>query len=103
MRDIYWLERAAEDLYRIVTRLEESNPEYAQRVYQAIQNTAANLASFPNLGRPGRVKGTREIVVPKHPYILPYRDVEADNRLEILAVMHSAQEWPASFRRKRQP
>ena len=102
MRDIYWLERAAEDLYRIVSRLEESNPDYAQRVYQTIQTTAANLASFPNLGRPGRVKGTREIVVPKHPYILPYRDVESENRIEILAVMHASQEWPTSFRRKRQ-
>ena len=102
MRDIYWLERAAEELYRIVSSLEESNPDYAQRVYQAIQTTAGNLASFPNLGRPGRVKGTREIVVPKLPYILPYRDVEAENRIEILAVMHASQEWPSSFRRKRQ-
>ena len=101
MRDIYWLERAAEDLYRIVTRLEESNPDYARRVYQAIQTTAGNLASFPNLGRVGRVKGTREVVVPKVPYILPYRDVEAENRIEILAVMHASQEWPTSFRRKR--
>ncbi len=102
MRDIYWLERAAEDLYRIVTRLEESNPDYAQRVYQAIQTTAGNLASFPNLGRQGRVKGTREIVVPKLPYILPYRDVEAENRIEILAVLHASQEWPTSFGGKRQ-
>ncbi len=102
MRDIYWLERAAEDLYRIVTRLEESNLDYAQRVYQAIQTTAGNLASFPNFGRPGRVKGTREVVVPKHPYILPYRDVEEENRIEILAAMHASQEWPTSFRRKRQ-
>lgn len=102
MRDIYWLERTAEDLYRIVTRLEDSSPVHAQRVYQAIQDTAANLASFPGLGRPGRVKGTREIVVPKHPYILPYRDVEAGNRIEILAVMHASQEWPTSFQRKRQ-
>jgi hypothetical protein len=47
------------------------------------------------------VKGTREAVVPGEPYILPYRDVEADNRIEILAVMHARQEWPQSFKQPR--
>ena len=97
LRDIYWLERAAEDLYRIIRPLEDSNPERARKVYQAIHTTANNLAYFPQMGRVGRVKDTREAVVPGQPYILPYRDVEADNRIEILAVMHARQEWPKSF------
>jgi plasmid stabilization system protein ParE len=99
LRDIFWSERASEDQYRIISRLEERSPEQAQRVYQAIQETATNLAQFPQLGKLGRVKGTREVVVPRQPYILPYRDDEANNRVIILAVMHASQQWPRSFGR----
>ena len=101
LRDIYWLERAAEDLYRIVSQLEETNPEKAEQLYRAVHDTATNLAYFPQLGRVGRVKGTREAVVPGAPYILPYRDVAADNRIEILAVLHARQAWPTSFNQPR--
>ena len=97
LRDIYWSEGASEDLYRIVSRLEERSPEQAQRVYQAIQDMVSNLAQFPQFGKAGRVAGTREAVVPRQPYILPYRDEDAVNRIVILAVIHANQRWPRSF------
>src|SRR5437868_4762505 len=50
------------------------------------------LAQMPNLGRPGRVPGTRELVVPGTRYVIPYR-VRAE-RLEIIAVFHGRQRWP---------
>jgi plasmid stabilization system protein ParE len=31
------------------------------------------LAEQPNIGRPGRIPGTRELVAPKTSYIIPYR------------------------------
>ncbi len=43
------------------------------------------------MGRLGRVSGTRELVIPETPFILPYRI--QDNRIEILAVLHGAQQW----------
>lgn len=50
------------------------------------------LAARPNLGRPGRVAGTRELVIPGTPYVIPYR-LRGDG-LEIIAVFHGRQKWP---------
>jgi plasmid stabilization system protein ParE len=47
------------------------------------------LAELPNLGRSGRVSGTRELVVPGTRYVIPYR--VRGERLEIIAVFHGRQ------------
>ena len=46
-------------------------------------------------GRPGRVAETRELVVPGSNYLVPYRVHEG--RVEILAIVHAARDWPESF------
>ena len=53
------------------------------------------LARNPAMGRPGRVPGTRELVIPNTPYILPYR-VRA-NAVEILRVFPATRKWPTHF------
>ena len=53
------------------------------------------LREFPALGRPGRVEGTRELIIAGTPYIVPYR-VRGDT-VEIITVLHSAQRWPDRF------
>ncbi len=58
----------------------------------AILTAVEHLAELPNLGRPGRVSGTRELVVPGTPYVIPYR-LRSD-RLEVIAVFHGRQRWP---------
>ena len=55
------------------------------------------LTRHPDLGRPGRVPGTREPVLPHFPYILPYRVKE--QRVEILRVFHASRKWPEGFDR----
>jgi toxin ParE1/3/4 len=50
------------------------------------------LGAFPAIGRPGRVAGTRELVVSGTPYIVPYR--VRGERVQIITVLHSAQRWP---------
>ena len=47
------------------------------------------------MGRPGRVPGTRELVVPGTRYLVPYR-VTGDT-LQILRVYHGARNWPEGF------
>jgi toxin ParE1/3/4 len=49
------------------------------------------LAPHPNLGRLGRVLGTRELVVARTPYIVAYRIEEA--AVVVLRVLHGAQQW----------
>jgi toxin ParE1/3/4 len=50
------------------------------------------LTQFPRVGRPGRVDGTRELVIHHTPYIVAYRVVE--NTVIVLRVLHGAQQWP---------
>jgi toxin ParE1/3/4 len=47
------------------------------------------------MGRPGRASGTRELVVPDTPFVIPYRVKE--NRLELIAVLHGRQKWPGKL------
>ena len=47
---------------------------------------------FPEMGHPGRIDGTRELVISNTPYIAAYRI--ADNSVRILRVLHGAQQWP---------
>jgi plasmid stabilization system protein ParE len=53
------------------------------------------LQTHPEIGRPGRLVGTRELVVPDTPYVIPYR-VRLE-RLQPIAVFHGRQKWPAKM------
>ncbi|WP_229505953.1 type II toxin-antitoxin system RelE/ParE family toxin [Massilia genomosp. 1] len=79
------------DLVAIVEYIERDNAERARSFALEIQEKANSLVEFPGIGRPGRVRGTRELVI--HPnYIIPYR-VRGDD-VEILRVQHTARRWP---------
>lgn len=47
---------------------------------------------FPHRGREGVVAGTRELVVRRPPCRVVYR--LTDCQIEIVAVLHQAQDWP---------
>lgn len=59
---------------------------------ERIQAQIARLAQFPESGRPGRIEGTRELVISGTPFIAAYRI--AGNTIRILRVLHGAQQWP---------
>lgn len=59
-----------------------------------IHDKTATLATFPGIGRPGRVAGTRELVVHEN-YIVPYRIRGAN--VDIITVQHVAKRWPVEF------
>lgn len=82
------------NLVAIVEYIEKDNAERAKSFAQEIQTKTDSLAEFPGMGRPGRVVGTRELVI--HPnYIIAYR-VRADV-VEVLRVQHVARRWPKRF------
>jgi addiction module RelE/StbE family toxin len=90
--DIVWRRMALDDLEAARRYITEHNPRAASRIHAAILNSVGRLANHPSLGRPGRVDGTRELVVPRTPYLVAYAVL--DGQVMILAIMHSARRWP---------
>jgi toxin ParE1/3/4 len=90
-----WSPEAVEDLAALRAYIAEDDAKAAQRVALHIINSVEKLLSKnPEMGRPGRVPGTRELVIPT-PFIVPYRFV--DRTLQILRVYHGARRWPDRF------
>jgi toxin ParE1/3/4 len=92
---LLWLPRARDDVRHAVRYVARNNPRAAAQIGARIMASAQRLQMFPELGRPGRVAGTRELVVPRTPYIIAYQITGGD--IEILAVIHTARRWPDSF------
>jgi addiction module RelE/StbE family toxin len=90
--EVRWSGEALADLEGIQDYLIKRNPAAALRMVKVLRQAAARLSQFPERGRPGRWPGTRELVVSRTPYILPYR-VKSD-AVEVLRVFHNAQRWP---------
>jgi addiction module RelE/StbE family toxin len=90
--DIVWSPRAIGHLDGLRSYIARENPDAAARIAATLLNAVERLASFPNAGRPGRVAGTRELVVPATRYIVAYR--VRTMRIEIIAVFHARQRWP---------
>jgi addiction module RelE/StbE family toxin len=92
---LVWTEPARQDLREIFTFIAEENPNAARRLLAEIKERAVLLQDNPQLGRAGRVDGTRELVLVGTQYILPYRLKE--QQIQILAVFHGARLWPDNF------
>ena len=89
---VRWTTDAADDLERICDYIAESRPESARRVAQSLVERIATLETFPHLGRPGRVQGTREIAFPPLPFVGIYE--VRDEQIIVLRLLHGAQQWP---------
>lgn len=89
---IRWTKRALRRLDEIGAYIEKDDPSAAARVVSRIASAAENLTEQPAMGRVGRIKGTRELVLPEISYIIPYR-VKGDT-VEVLTVIHATQKWP---------
>lgn len=95
MKPVVWLDEAKEDLKTIGHYIAKDNHLAAYRVVAQIKATADTLSHTQEIGRVGRIKGTREQIVCGLSYILPYQIV--DTEIRILAVMHTTRKWPDSF------
>ena len=91
---VRWTTDAADDLERICDYIAESRPESARRVAQSVVERIGTLETFPHLGRPGRVQGTREVAFPPLPFIAIYEVLESQGEVWMLRILHGAQQWP---------
>lgn len=85
---VKWLRRALLNLDHEANYIAQDNPGAAAEFVLHLRDSALMPGEQPNLGRPGRIPGTRELVVANLPYILPYR-VRSDT-VEILRVFHTS-------------
>lgn len=82
------------NLDREAEYIAQDNPKAAAEFVLHLRDSALVLGEQPNLGRPGRIAGTRELVVSKFPYLLPYR--VRNETVEILRVFHTSRKPPES-------
>ena len=91
-----WSARAAGDLKAAYQYIAMDNPSAAKRIVETISKAVHELlTAFPESGRFGRIEGTRELVVPNTPFLVPYR-INGDV-VEILGVHNGSRRWPDSF------
>jgi toxin ParE1/3/4 len=89
---VVWSPRAIRHLIHLRAYIEKDSDQNAALVASRILNAVALLEAHPEIGRPGRIVGTRELIVPQTPFVIPYRVRRA--HLELIAVFHGRQEWP---------
>ena len=87
-----WHRQALDDLRGIHDYIAAESPGAARRVISHLREQARLLPLYPEIGRSGRLPGTRELVVVRFPYILAYRALGED--VEILLVVHTSRLWP---------
>ena len=86
---------ASNHLLAAYDHLQTTSPIAARAQLMRIFDAIDRLRQYPFSGRKGRIEGTREAVVPRTPFIVAY--VIADPEIQVLAVLHGAQQWPKSF------
>ena len=90
---LIWSRRAVADLRELRAFIEQDAPGAAKRITERIVELIETMIpANPKIGRPGRVSGTRELVLGGTPYVVPYRI--RDGNIVILRVLHGARRWP---------
>ena len=89
---IVWLRGALRNLIEEAEYVARADRRAAVVIVARIRASVERLTVHPQSGRAGRVPGTRELVVPGTPYIVPYRVV--GDTVQVLRVFHAKRRWP---------
>lgn len=92
---VRYTKQALADLDEARAYIALERPSAAQAIGRRIREAIGSLAQYPDRGRPGRVMGTRELVITSTPFVVAYR--VGGEHVDILAVMHGARQWPSAF------
>jgi len=90
-----WLRTALRSLDDEASYIAADDPAAARQVVRRILSSVALLTDNPAMGRPGRVAGTRELVIPKTHHIIPYRVRESE--IQILRIFHTSRKPPTRW------
>ena len=92
---IRWMPLAEQDLEAAYAYVSEDNAKAAARLVARVFEAVEMLVRYPSAGHPGRVTATRELSIPRTPYIVVYR--QSRDEIQILSLIHGARRWPMSF------
>ena len=92
---IRWTRKALGNLDVAVKYIAADSPGNARKVAQKIRASIQLLSRQPGMGRPGRVTGTRELVISGLPFIVPY--AEYNGEIVILRIVHTSMKWSDHF------
>ncbi|WP_019961910.1 type II toxin-antitoxin system RelE/ParE family toxin [Woodsholea maritima] len=91
MTKIIWSRHAQTDLFAILDYIALDNLDAALALQGDIEAASDQLRDFPDQGRPGRVEGTRELIIRTN-YIAVY--IQSAAGLRILRLLHASRQWP---------
>lgn len=86
-----WTPEAKADRRAIYRHIEPDNARAAIELDELFSQRTLQLVKHPMLGRPGRVDGTRELVVHRN-YLVVY-DIDGE-LVRIIRILHAARQWP---------
>lgn len=92
MSVIQWLPLASTNRFEQLDYIAQDNPLAAISQDEQIERQVDMLMQHPNIGRPGRKKGTRELVISRTPFVVVYR--VKGTRIEVIRLLHSSQQYP---------
>lgn len=93
--NLRYTRKALGHLLEIHAYSEQEWPGISRQVGKAIEHAISRLLQYPELGRPGRVEGTRELIVPRFSFVVAYR--VSESHINVLAILHATRRWPSSF------
>ena len=94
--NLVWTPRARKARIAAIDYIAQDSPRAALGQLDEIERQTEMLIAQPEMGRPGRVDGTRELVIGRTPFMVIYRIKPRAKRIELLRLLHGAQQWPAS-------
>ena len=97
-----WRPPAEQDREAAIDYIAQDNPIAALGQLDRIEQQTDMLLEHPKMGRPGRVKSTRELVISRTPFIVVYH-LPSPQHVEILRLLHGAQQWPPAAKTKGKP
>ncbi len=89
---VRYTRQAVAELDEARAYIARERPRAAAEMVRRVREAIDGLRRFPERGRSGREPGTRELVVPRTPFVVPYRN--SGREIQILAVLHGRRDWP---------
>jgi toxin ParE1/3/4 len=89
---VRWLQKAISNLDSEADYIAEVNASAAAEMFVYVKAKVDELGDYPSMGRPGRVPGTRELVIDHYPIVVPYRVI--GDELHVLRVLHTRRKPP---------